>query len=152
MQVGRRRNLRVHPSVRTSRVCRNLKSDSDLCPSRGAGQSAGSASQCFHRPVLHQHLAPPSWRTMHRPLRLSMTVQEPGGFEPWPPCWRRWPEQATRFSSQGRSWRWRKGKLRCTPYLARQMSDFGFRQTLEVRTLGCARRSHPHPTHVSPPR
>ena len=24
------------------------------------------------------------------------------------------------------------------PYLARQMSDFGFRQTLEVRTLGCA--------------
>ena len=29
MQVGRRRNLRVHPSVRTSRVCRNPKSDSD---------------------------------------------------------------------------------------------------------------------------
>ena len=27
MQVGRRRNLRAHPSVRTSRVCRNLKSD-----------------------------------------------------------------------------------------------------------------------------
>ena len=25
------------------------------------------------------------------------------------------------------------------PYLARQMSDVGFRQTLEVRTLGCAR-------------
>ena len=24
------------------------------------------------------------------------------------------------------------------PYLAHQMSDFGFRQTLEVRTLGCA--------------
>ena len=27
MQVGRRRNLRAHPSVRTSRVCRNPKSD-----------------------------------------------------------------------------------------------------------------------------
>ena len=25
------------------------------------------------------------------------------------------------------------------PYLARQMLDVGFRQTLEVRTLGCAR-------------
>ena len=25
------------------------------------------------------------------------------------------------------------------PYLARQMSDVGFRQTLKVRTLGCAR-------------
>ena len=30
------------------------------------------------------------------------------------------------------------------PYLARQMSDSGFRQTLEVRTLGCARRSLPY--------
>ena len=27
MQVGRRQNLRAHPSVRTSRVCRNPKSD-----------------------------------------------------------------------------------------------------------------------------
>ena len=27
------------------------------------------------------------------------------------------------------------------PYLARQMSDCVFQQTLEVRTLGCARRS-----------
>ena len=26
------------------------------------------------------------------------------------------------------------------PYLVRQMSDLGFRQTLEVQTLGCARR------------
>ena len=25
------------------------------------------------------------------------------------------------------------------PYLAREMSDFGFRQTLKVRTLGCTR-------------
>ena len=30
------------------------------------------------------------------------------------------------------------------PYLARQMLDCGFRQTLEVRTLGCARRSLPY--------
>ena len=31
-QVGRRRNLRAHPSVRTSRVCRNPKSDNiDSC-------------------------------------------------------------------------------------------------------------------------
>ena len=37
------------------------------------------------------------------------------------------------------------------PYLARQMSDFGFRQTLKVRTLGCARRSLPLPAHVSSP-
>ena len=32
------------------------------------------------------------------------------------------------------------------PYLARQMSDFGFRQTLEVRTLGCAQRFRLLPT------
>ena len=32
-------------------------------------------------------------------------------------------------------------KILVHPYLVRQMSDFGFRQTLEVRTLGCARRS-----------
>ena len=30
--------------------------------------------------------------------------------------------------------------------------DFGFRQTLKVRTLGCMRRSHLLPTHVSLPR
>ena len=35
------------------------------------------------------------------------------------------------------------------PYLARQMSDFGFWQTLKVRTLGCARRSNLLPTYVS---
>ena len=29
-------------------------------------------------------------------------------------------------------------------YPARQMSDFGFQQTLEVRTLGCVRRSLPY--------
>ena len=45
-----------------------------------------------------------------------------------------------------------KGKAPVHPYLARQMSDFGFRQTLKVRTLGCTRRSHPLPTHVSSPR
>ena len=38
------------------------------------------------------------------------------------------------------------------PYLARQMLDFGFRQTLEVRTLGCARRFRLLPTCSSPPR
>ena len=38
------------------------------------------------------------------------------------------------------------------PYLARQMSNFGFRQTLKVRTLGCTWRSHLLPTHVSSPR
>ena len=38
------------------------------------------------------------------------------------------------------------------PYLARQMSDFGFRQTLEVRTLGCARRFRLLPTCTPPPR
>ena len=36
------------------------------------------------------------------------------------------------------------------PYLARQMSDFGFRQTLEVQTLGCARRFNPLPARSSP--
>ena len=35
------------------------------------------------------------------------------------------------------------------PYLARQMSDFGFRQTLEVRTLGCVRRFNPLPARSS---
>ena len=34
-----------------------------------------------------------------------------------------------------------EGVIPAHPYLARQMSDFGFRQTLKVRTLGCARRS-----------
>ena len=37
------------------------------------------------------------------------------------------------------------------PYLARQMSDLGFRQTLEVRTLGCARRFRLLPTCTPPP-
>ena len=45
-----------------------------------------------------------------------------------------------------------EGKAPAHPYLARQMSDFGFRQTLKVRTLGCMRRSHLLPTHVSSPR
>ena len=43
-------------------------------------------------------------------------------------------------------------EFRRTPYLACQMSDFGFRRTLEVRTLGCAWRSLPLPAHVSSPR
>ena len=34
-----------------------------------------------------------------------------------------------------------EGVIPTKPYLARQMSDFGFRQTLKVRTLGCVRRS-----------
>ena len=38
------------------------------------------------------------------------------------------------------------------PCPRRALSDFGFRQTLEVRTLGCARRSLPLPTRVSSPR
>ena len=37
-----------------------------------------------------------------------------------------------------------EGKTLVHPYLARQMSDFGFRQTLEVQTLGCAWRSLPY--------
>ena len=45
-----------------------------------------------------------------------------------------------------------EGEAPAHPYLARQMSDFRFWQTLEVRALGCSRRSHPQPTHVSPPR
>ena len=35
-------------------------------------------------------------------------------------------------------------KILVHPYLARQMSDFGFRQTLEVRTLGCTQISLPY--------
>src|SRR3954468_18166151 len=35
------------------------------------------------------------------------------------------------------------------PYLARQMSDHGFRQTLKVRTLGCARRLCPLPLRLA---
>ena len=37
-----------------------------------------------------------------------------------------------------------EGETPVHPYLARQMSDFGFRQTLEVRTLGYRRRSSPY--------
>ena len=36
------------------------------------------------------------------------------------------------------------------PYLERQMLGFGFRQTLEVRTLGCARRSLPYRSTSDP--
>ncbi len=43
-------------------------------------------------------------------------------------------------------------KIPAHPYLARQMSDFRFRETLKVRTLGCTRRSHLLPTHVLSPR
>ena len=35
-------------------------------------------------------------------------------------------------------------KIPVHPYLACQMSDIGFRQTLEVQTLGCARTSLPY--------
>src|SRR3954463_13603255 len=35
------------------------------------------------------------------------------------------------------------------PYLARQMSDLGFRLTLKVRTLGCARRLCPLPLRLA---
>ena len=52
----------------------------------------------------------------------------------------------------GRSHANSERKIPAHPYLARQMSDFGFRQTLEVRTLGCTRSSHLLPTYVSPPR
>ena len=45
-----------------------------------------------------------------------------------------------------------KRKASVHPYLTRQMSDFRFRQTLKVRTLGCARRSYLLPTHASSPR
>src|SRR3954466_9252981 len=43
-------------------------------------------------------------------------------------------------------------RIPAQPYLARQMSDFGFRQTLEVRTLGCARRLRLLPTCTPLPR
>ena len=42
------------------------------------------------------------------------------------------------------------GRTPAHPYLARQMSGFGFRQTLEVRTLGCARRSLPYRSMSDP--
>ena len=35
-------------------------------------------------------------------------------------------------------------KIPMHPYLGRQMLDVGFRQTLKVQTLGCARRSFPY--------
>src|SRR4051812_44132991 len=43
-------------------------------------------------------------------------------------------------------------KIPVHPYLARQMSDFGFRQTLEVRTLGCEQRLRFQPICTPPPR
>ena len=45
-----------------------------------------------------------------------------------------------------------EGEASTRPYPARQMSDFGFRQTVKVQTLGCTGRSHLLPTHVSSPR
>src|SRR4051812_37590640 len=48
---------------------------------------------------------------------------------------------------------WGSGRrIPAHPYLACQMSDFGFRQTLEVRALGCARRLRLLPTCAPPPR
>ena len=43
-------------------------------------------------------------------------------------------------------------KIPAHPYQTRQMSGFGFRQTLEVRTLWCTRRFNPLPTCSSPNR
>ena len=37
------------------------------------------------------------------------------------------------------------------PYLARQMSDVGFRQTLKVQTLGCARSLSLQPIYALAP-
>ena len=55
------------------------------------------------------------------------------------------PSDRSRPLSHRTSWLWSVGELvggeeaPVHPYLARQMSDVGFRQTLKVRTLGCAR-------------
>ena len=60
--------------------------------------------------------------------------------------------RARRASDMGVMVRGERGggrRIPAHPYLARQMSDFGFRQTLEVRTLGCARRFSP-PTYLHP--
>ena len=49
-----------------------------------------------------------------------------------------------RHGYDGRSHATSGRKILVHPYLARQMSDFMFRKTLEVRTLGCAWRSLPY--------
>ena len=59
----------------------------------------------------------------------------------------RLPSDRSRPLSRQTSWLWSVGELvggeeaPAHPYLARQMSDVGFRRTLKVQTLGCA-RSH----------
>ena len=83
----------------------------------------------------------------------------------WPPTWTVWATREARAAR--RSARALRAsdmdvmvgeeqgggrQIPAHPYLARQMSDFGFRQTLEVRTLGCARRFNPLPTCSSPNR
>ena len=56
-----------------------------------------------------------------------------------------------RHGDDGATERWTDGKEATThPYLVHQMLDFGFRQTLEVRTLGCARRSLPYRSTSDP--
>ena len=57
----------------------------------------------------------------------------------------RLPSGRSRPLSHRTSWPWSVGEpvgreeAPAHPYLARQMSDVGFRQTLKVQTLGCAR-------------
>ena len=57
----------------------------------------------------------------------------------------RLPSDRSRPLSRQTSWPWSAGELvggeeaPAHPYLARQMLDVGFWQTLKVRTLGCAR-------------
>ena len=48
MQVGRRRNLRAHPSVRTSRVCRNPKSDRPFFNTAQAVIDCNKGNVTFH--------------------------------------------------------------------------------------------------------
>ena len=62
------------------------------------------------------------------------------------------PRQSVSHGHDGRSHANIGRKIPAHPYLACQMSDFGFRQTLEVQTLGCARRFNPLPSRTSPNR
>ena len=101
----------------------------------------------FRKGFIIEEMTPSKGPGARRHQRICLglgLVRVPGapGAQGWPPQ----PERAAHCLPWWRSARLMEnglltGRAPAHPYLARQMSDYGFRQTLEVRTLGCARRS-----------
>ena len=85
-----------------------------------------------------------TWRGLAAPVPLGVQGRDLHGQAALPGL-ARLPSDRSRPLSRRTSWLWSVDELvggeeaPAHPYLARQMSDVGFRQTLKVRILGCAR-------------